>query len=280
MYSIVYDENTDPNILAYGKNTELTYLQKANFADERIEKDYDKSEPRSGTIEVFSNKKEAIDRAALLNESEEDEYSYRIVADNILVRLSKDYTNEQAQEIAEIAGGEIHSLDHETEIRDKFGDTLNKFQGEWQNNENKYMRLVIKNEELNFISESSIKDRNYRDINTFVFDFDEKGNLVVSNQYSQPRYNISFDKNGVLEISSVSDDTETRTYVKVSDSTEVPEEILEPAIGMTESEVYSSTWGTPEKINKTETVNGIHEQWVYENGYIYFDNGYVTSIQK
>lgn len=57
-------------------------------------------------------------------------------------------------------------------------------------------------------------------------------------------------------------------------------ERVEPAIGMTESEVCSSTWGMPKKKNKTETENGTHEQWVYEDGYIYFDNGYVTSIQK
>ena len=54
----------------------------------------------------------------------------------------------------------------------------------------------------------------------------------------------------------------------------------EPKIGMTKSEVLNSSWGTPKKKNITETTYGKHEQWVYANGYIYFDDGVVTAIQK
>lgn len=39
-------------------------------------------------------------------------------------------------------------------------------------------------------------------------------------------------------------------------------------------------WGNPNKINKTETANGIREQWVYDNGYVYFMNGEVDGIQN
>lgn len=55
----------------------------------------------------------------------------------------------------------------------------------------------------------------------------------------------------------------------------------EPYIGMTKTEAQNSTWGRPSKINKTTTAYRIHEQWVYGNGkYLYFDNGYLTSIQE
>lgn len=63
-------------------------------------------------------------------------------------------------------------------------------------------------------------------------------------------------------------------------------------IGMTRDQVRASR-GDPHKINKTTTVIGIHEQWVMhsadpryddlkgkEYGYIYFDNGKVTSWQS
>ena len=55
----------------------------------------------------------------------------------------------------------------------------------------------------------------------------------------------------------------------------------EPGIGMTKDEVMKSSWGKPSDRNITETIYGTHEQWVYGNGrYVYFDDGYVTAIQK
>lgn len=57
--------------------------------------------------------------------------------------------------------------------------------------------------------------------------------------------------------------------------------ILEPSIGMTKTEVENSTWGRPNKINKTTTTYGISEQWCYSNyRYIFFKDGIVTSIQE
>lgn len=54
-----------------------------------------------------------------------------------------------------------------------------------------------------------------------------------------------------------------------------------PTIGMTAEEVEKSTWGEPDDINKTTTVNSIQEQWCYPDyKYIYFTNGVVTSIQE
>ena len=51
-------------------------------------------------------------------------------------------------------------------------------------------------------------------------------------------------------------------------------------IGMSQAEVLQSNWGKPESVNRTITANGKHEQWVYAGGYLYFDDGVLTSIQN
>lgn len=83
---------------------------------------------------------------------------------------------------------------------------------------------------------------------------------------------LNYDKNKNI----ITDDL--GTFVK--QPTYKIKEIKEPSIGMTKSEVENSTWGKPEKINRTETIYGIREQWCYSRyRYIYFENGIVTSIQ-
>lgn len=70
-------------------------------------------------------------------------------------------------------------------------------------------------------------------------------------------------------------------FKKISDSTELPEGVKEPQIGMTAEEVKNSTWGEPEKINKTTTKYGVIEQWVYYGyKYVYLEDGIVTAIQE
>lgn len=51
------------------------------------------------------------------------------------------------------------------------------------------------------------------------------------------------------------------------------------SIGMTADQVHASCWGKPERVNKTITARGKHEQWVYGRSYVYLENGTVTSIQ-
>lgn len=54
----------------------------------------------------------------------------------------------------------------------------------------------------------------------------------------------------------------------------------QPEIGMTAEEIENGSWGKPDKKNITKTSTTVHEQWVYEDqGYVYLDNGIVTSIQ-
>lgn len=52
------------------------------------------------------------------------------------------------------------------------------------------------------------------------------------------------------------------------------------SIGMTKEEVLASSWGRPQSINTTTYSFGVHEQWVYGGGYLYFENGILTAIQN
>jgi hypothetical protein len=51
-------------------------------------------------------------------------------------------------------------------------------------------------------------------------------------------------------------------------------------IGMTSERVLLSSWGRPEKVNRTTYSRGVHEQWVYSGGYLYFEDGILTAIQN
>lgn len=56
-------------------------------------------------------------------------------------------------------------------------------------------------------------------------------------------------------------------------------EPVDPAIGMTKSQLENITWGSPSKKNVDEYDFGTYEQWVYPGkGYIYLEDGIVTSI--
>lgn len=50
-------------------------------------------------------------------------------------------------------------------------------------------------------------------------------------------------------------------------------------IGMTK-EMATISLGRPNDLNKTVGSWGVHEQWVYDDLYIYFENGILTSYQK
>lgn len=54
-----------------------------------------------------------------------------------------------------------------------------------------------------------------------------------------------------------------------------------PQIGMTSDEVKKTSWGEPDKINRDTYEWGIKEQWVYDRkGYVYFEDGIVTSVSE
>lgn len=52
-------------------------------------------------------------------------------------------------------------------------------------------------------------------------------------------------------------------------------------LGMTQEQVLLSSWGRPERVNRTTNAYGVREQWVYGNrNYLYFKNGILESIQN
>lgn len=50
-------------------------------------------------------------------------------------------------------------------------------------------------------------------------------------------------------------------------------------IGMSMRQVRASNWGDPNSVNRTVSARSITEQWVYDNGYLYFADGKLTIIQ-
>ncbi|MFT9846969.1 hypothetical protein [Aneurinibacillus sp. REN35] len=53
-----------------------------------------------------------------------------------------------------------------------------------------------------------------------------------------------------------------------------------PKVGMTREQVRTSSWGAPKYINRTETENGVVEQWVYPAyRFVYVENGKVTIVR-
>jgi hypothetical protein len=52
-------------------------------------------------------------------------------------------------------------------------------------------------------------------------------------------------------------------------------------IGMSAEEARASSWGRPERVNRSIYSFGVHEQWVYGGrNYLYFKDGVLTSIQN
>lgn len=52
------------------------------------------------------------------------------------------------------------------------------------------------------------------------------------------------------------------------------------AVGMTAERVLLSSWGPPQKVNRTVSSSGVSEQWVYAGGnYLYFQDGVLRTIQ-
>lgn len=157
---------------------------------------------------------------------------------------------------------------------------LDKFQGEWSLKNSKKVDLIISESSVNIIS-YDILDRsdNVENIYTFYLQKDDDGNIIIVNSYGQKVYGISLTDETILTITDISDKNNERIYSKISDNTTIPTIKTDPYIGMPESSIESSSWGIPKRKNKTESTKGTTEQWVYDRGYIYITNGFVTTIQ-
>lgn len=74
--------------------------------------------------------------------------------------------------------------------------------------------------------------------------------------------------------------TEEAWRTVYSESNSIAKSSSSPSIGMTDEEVLETSWGKPKSINKTQTAYGVNEQWVYDRGYLYFENHYLVTIQS
>lgn len=97
----------------------------------------------------------------------------------------------------------------------------------------------------------------------------EEGTLCIEKIYVGQNSSTLYEKNN----ETTYDDLEELYQTEISKT--------KPSIGMTAEEVRNSTWGEPNKINKTTTKYGTSEQWVYGGGkYVYLDDGVVSAIQE
>lgn len=153
-------------------------------------------------------------------------------------------------------------------------------QGEWENDKIS-SKIIIKGWEYNSIHYSISKKDDVSDIYTFQLEVNDDLSVVKNNRASQARGILKLNIDGKLIERDTASSQDEDTFSFISNSTELPTIKKKPSVGMTESEVISSNWGMPKKKNKTSTAMGTTQQWVYENGYIYFDkNGIVTAIQS
>lgn len=119
-YVIVYTDATDPN--GSGKHS---YIEKGNFADSRIEKEYSKEEPLSGSVEIFSTKEEAQKRADTLEIfSSLDNFSVKILSENVLLRLNGKYSSDEIEEFRKIIDGTVYFNSSSTNASDNYTDEL------------------------------------------------------------------------------------------------------------------------------------------------------------
>jgi hypothetical protein len=51
-------------------------------------------------------------------------------------------------------------------------------------------------------------------------------------------------------------------------------------IGMSQEDVLASSWGRPQRVNRTTTEYATSEQWVYPGGYLYFRNGRLEAVSN
>nr|DAE60860.1 MAG TPA: hypothetical protein [Caudoviricetes sp.] len=100
---VVYTEETDSNNLLGRPNQ---YTSKVNFADNRISQEYvEENDAKGGTIEVFNNKTDMKKRKEYIEQISNSSSifaQYIYSKGNVLLRLEKDLTPEQAQEYEKI----------------------------------------------------------------------------------------------------------------------------------------------------------------------------------
>ena len=111
-------------------------------------------------------------------------------------------------------------------------------------------------------------------------DSNNRYNIEFENKKNSERTLVTAFLNESLEFSLLEEKCSTEDYKKLYPKVKNWKAIKDGRvkIGMTAQEVRLS-WGNPKDINVSEGIWGVHEQWVYEDEYVYFENGKVSAIQ-
>lgn len=113
-----------------------------------------------------------------------------------------------------------------------------------------------------------------------TFTITDKVDEPVRGVYSSYAVKLSDGREGFIETSGLHNfqsETEHAESVKAKADCDRRGSVT---MGMTKAQVIASCFGKPQRINRTVTAGGSHEQMVYGSGtYIYLENGKVRSWQ-
>lgn len=274
--------NFNINIKCYTSNHEYYYLNSVLYRDNTKYSEIDAkldtyfiliqqkySEDSTEIIDMLESMKNIEDIVSFCEEASSGDY----FGEEIIYKYSTICMENYNFEVAKNSFNKIINYKDSKQLIDKC-DLYKKYVGTWDYGNGTLKIVIAYNELYNVIplNTSSL-------ISTYEYKIE---NEVLKT--SLATYEIFNDK---LIVTFTKDKNNVKEYVKVNDDHSKPEsqqyqeQKKEPEIGMTASEVRASTWGNPNKINKTTTVYGTSEQWCYSNyRYIYLDDGYVTAIQE
>jgi len=147
-------------------------------------------------------------------------------------------------------------------------DTLLQYQGTWQ-----YTKYNINWEKI-IIDGWNISTVYTDEDKAFTFTYVLEGNSIRQNVTSGDVYSI---ENGQL-VYNTGDSIHNLT--KIGSAQPIPTPKPNPKIGMTASEVLTSSWGNPDDTKTTITTYHKTEFWYYDglSKYIVLEDGVVTSI--
>lgn len=128
-----------------------------------------------------------------------------------------------------------------------------------------YLKIRFPDDKVGYIKVDELKQHLYAGQN---YGFEEY-------IFGKPPHQVSVDQ----RTSPSEGETNTTSADLLTSSPEAKAK-LTPRIGMTKAQVLASRWGKPNKINRASTALGAREQWIYGNGYLYFEKGVLVAIDK
>lgn len=166
---------------------------------------------------------------------------------------------------------------------------IENIQGTWHQLNNSSYTITIEGTTINIKSDGNIIPNGTYEGTIELVDYFTEGDSKLflndtcyielpSNNKNDMLAIRTLDHHGITFVSNSYVDTD------VPDKSVVNKSVVnksEPKIGMSHEEIEASTWGKPERINKTTYSWGTTEQWCYSSHrYIYFENGTVTAISE